>query len=321
VLLALCAIGQQPAFRSGVEMLEVDARVFDRDGRFVADLTLDDFEVLEDGKRQTIRTFFLVGTTADAAGSEAAGRPRGPHTWIFVVDQRHMDLNGFHRARTGIRGFLEERFRPGDLAGLVFNDRLINGRISSSREEQLAALAQVVLPESVTSPRTGAALERALMDTMRTLDELARGLAPMPGPKTVVLLSDGFDLSGKDVGPLVRAAGTLRNVVGRLARAGARLYAIDTRGIAGAPDNGLNTLAIDTGGLVLFNLNNIGAAFDEVAADTNVYYVLGYQPENTRFDGKYRELDVRVKREGVTVRARKGYLAVEPAKLLVPQRD
>jgi VWFA-related protein len=319
VLLALCAIGQQPAFRSGVEMLEVDARVFDRDGRFVADLTLDDFEVLEDGKRQTIRTFFLVGTPAHATGSAAAGRPRGPHTWIFVVDQRHMDLNGFHRARTGIRGFLEERFRPGDLAGIVFNDRLINGRISSSREEQLAALAQVVLPESVGSPRTFGALERSLMETMRTLDELARGLAPMPGPKTVVLLSDGFGLH--DVTPLIRAAGTLRNVVGRFARAGARIYAIDTRGIAGGPDHGLNTLAIDTGGLVLFNLNNIGTAFDEVAADTNVYYVLSYQPENTRFDGKYRELEVRVKRAGVTVRARKGYLAVEPAKLLVPERD
>ena len=102
-------------------------------------------------------------------------------------------------------------------------------------------------------------------------------------------------------------------------RAGARIDAIDTRGLAGEPADTINSLAVDTGGRVIFNTNNIGDALDEIAADTNVYYVLGYQPANLRYDGKYREIEVRVKRPGVTVRARKGYLALPPSKMLMPQ--
>ena len=48
--------------------------------------------------------------------------------------------------------------------------------------------------------------------------------------------------------------------------------------------------------------------------------MLGYQPVNTAFDGKYRKIEIRVKRPGLRVRARQGYLALEPSKMLVPER-
>ena len=70
---------------------------------------------------------------------------------------------------------------------------------------------------------------------------------------------------------------------------------------------------------MLFNINNVGPALDEIAADTNTYYVLGYQPLNTKFDGKYRRIEVRVKRADLTVRARKGYLALAPSMMLIPK--
>jgi len=134
----------------------------------------------------------------------------------------------------------------------------------------------------------------------------------MPGPKTVVMMSDGFAL-----GKLEEA---VRQVTGQMNRAGARIYAVDTRGIAGPPGDAINSLAVDTGGLVLFNINNIGPAFDQIAADTNTYYALGYQPLDTKFDGKYRRIEVRVKRRDLTVRARKGYLALAPSMMLVPKQ-
>ena len=77
-------------------------------------------------------------------------------------------------------------------------------------------------------------------------------------------------------------------------------------------------LAIDTGGLTIFNHNNIGHALETIAADANVYYVLGYQPAT--YDGKYRRIDVRAKRPGLSVRARNGYLAIDPAKLPPPRK-
>ena len=128
-----------------------------------------------------------------------------------------------------------------------------------------------------------------------------------------MLVSGGFGL-GREV------EGTVRRVLSGARRAGARVYAIDPMGLqrVGGPPDLLNTLAVDTGGLVIFHENNFGRALDAIAADTGVYYLLGVRPLNRRFDGRYRETDVRVKVPGVKVRARRGYLAVDPSTLRSP---
>ena len=73
--------------------------------------------------------------------------------------------------------------------------------------------------------------------------------------------------------------------------------------------DGANSLAVDTGGVAIRNENNFVKALDEIDRDTSSYYVLGYRPANAELDGKFREITVRVKRQGVSVRSRKGYLA------------
>ena len=76
------------------------------------------------------------------------------------------------------------------------------------------------------------------------------------------------------------------------------------------------SLAVDTGGFAIRNENNFGRALDEIQRDAATYYVVSYVPTNTTFDGKYRAVGVSVDRPGVQVRARRGYLALEPAALL-----
>ena len=83
-------------------------------------------------------------------------------------------------------------------------------------------------------------------------------------------------------------------------------------------EDSTNALAVDTGGIPIRNENNFGRALDRIQADAGTYYVIGYNPSNQTFDGKYRKIDVSVRRDGVHVRARRGYLALEPAKLLKP---
>jgi VWFA-related protein len=339
---APATVQQTPRLRSSVQMLEVDVRVFDRDGRFVYDLTTEDFEVIEDGTRQRIEVIYLVGARPDA-GATASPTPKvrvvphAPQTWIFVFDDQHLLPNGFDRAKRAMHAFLSDRFRPGDFGGIVMRDRMVNNRISTVRSDLLAALDKVKMPEAAQSRladesdarqaggtgEAGATIRqlltslsadeqrRAARASVETLDELANGLTRMPGPKTIVLFSDGFHLA--------KLEGTLRTAVGRMNRAGARVYAVDTRGLAGAPADAINSLAVDTGGLVFFNENNIGRALDEIAADANVYYVLGYQPANTKYDGRYRRIDVRVQRPDVRVRARKGYLAIDPSRMRPPR--
>lgn len=72
----------------------------------------------------------------------------------------------------------------------------------------------------------------------------------------------------------------------------------------------LNELASATGGLFFNNTNNLRPAFERVETDLRNYYLLGYTPANTKFDGKFRTIEVKVKRPGVNVSARKGYFAV-----------
>ncbi len=71
----------------------------------------------------------------------------------------------------------------------------------------------------------------------------------------------------------------------------------------------LRTLAENTDGLAVVDTNAIDKGLQRVVDDLTSYYLLGYYSTNSKLDGKYRKLTVRVKRPGVDVRARRGYRA------------
>ncbi len=79
------------------------------------------------------------------------------------------------------------------------------------------------------------------------------------------------------------------------------------------PHNALGQLAQDTGGLLFENTNNLRQGFDRIESDLNNYYLVGYTPANETYDGRFRTIEVKVKRPGMTVAARKGYFAVRDA--------
>ena len=69
----------------------------------------------------------------------------------------------------------------------------------------------------------------------------------------------------------------------------------------------MRALAVDTDGEALVNTNNLEGGLKRIADDLSSYYLLGYYSTNTRLDGRFRSITVRVKRPGVRVRARRGY--------------
>jgi hypothetical protein len=71
----------------------------------------------------------------------------------------------------------------------------------------------------------------------------------------------------------------------------------------------LTSLAADTGGRVFTDSNDFGDAFTRVQRDMSAYYLLGYSSTNATKDGRFRRIQVRVKREGLRVDARAGYYA------------
>jgi VWFA-related protein len=171
--------------------------------------------------------------------------------------------------------------------------------------------------------------------TLQAIESIVRGLAPLPGRKIVVLVSDGF-LVG--LGAAENRAYDVRRIIDAATRAGVVLYALDTRGlIADVPGGGaafqgpgvltapggraslqtrgneaqrqsLNALAEDTGGFLVRNTNDLSAGFERILRDNDVFYLLAYEPSRTGRPGDFHRIEVRIPtRAGLRVRTRSGY--------------
>ena len=385
---------QQPTFRSATLVVEVDAIVTDREGRFVPDLAAEEFEILEDGRPQIIQSLYVIeeGSRARVALASAQGPARVPVTrrvFVWFVDDEHVSPGSFDRLRSGLGEFLRAEFRAQDIGGLVVGGRMAGGRLTSDREELLTHLRQARASAETRLRRldlqnwprfasetealrivagdrevTRVVLDRAFADepemcakvdcglsvqekarllasavraaanrTLSTVSALTSGLAKIEGRKTVVFVTEGF--------PADEASDALRRLAGTAASGGVTFYSLDPRGLGRTPpagdladpdsrpmehrlpagvldtsDDGPSSLAADTGGLFIRNTNRLDLALSEIARDASGYYVFGYSPTNTTFNGAWRRIEVRVKRKGLSVRARRGYLASGAAPVL-----
>ena len=76
------------------------------------------------------------------------------------------------------------------------------------------------------------------------------------------------------------------------------------------PQSGLGMLAEQTGGFLVRDTNDARASFRQIAQDMRFHYVLGYTPSNDNYDGRFRNVRVKVRRGGTVVHFRRGYFAV-----------
>jgi hypothetical protein len=74
---------------------------------------------------------------------------------------------------------------------------------------------------------------------------------------------------------------------------------------------GAVSIAEATGGFAIRNTNDLGSGLVRVSRESRSYYLIGYVPPSGRADGKFRQIEVKVKRPGVRVRARRGYFATD----------
>ena len=198
---------------------------------------------------------------------------------------------------------------------------------------------------AATDEEAAAAAEAAAEDTseldmfnndvrLRALRTLADTLAPIEQKKAILYFSAGMERSGQD------NQVELRTAINAAVRAHVSIYPVDTRGLQAVVPGGdarqasgrgqslfsgrgvarqfsrlaasqdtLTSLAADTGGRAFTDTNNFGEAFDRARRDLSAYYLLGYSSTNPTKDGRFRRIQVRVKREGLRVEARAGYFA------------
>jgi Ca-activated chloride channel family protein len=287
VLLAAAVSAQQGRFRSGVDLVNVGVMVLDKRGNFITDLTARDFEVYEEGQRQTV-SYFSRGDTGDEAENLRLG------LLFDTSGSMHQDIE---LARTAAIKFLKGLPEAQDITLVDFDTEVRIARYGLPDFPRMIERIRQRKPAGLT----------ALYDALGVYLD---GLTELDGRKVLVIYTDGGD---------TRSAVTFAEALGMLKMADVTVYAVgfldhQSGSIRAQQKMQLMQMAETTGGQAFFpaSTRNLTDIFDKVVAQIRAQYNLGFTSQNTRKDGTWRKLEVRLvgtHLQELKVRSRKGYFA------------
>ena len=274
------ARGQGPTFKTSTRTVPLYTTVVDSQGRLVPNLAKEDFEILDNDKLQDI-DFFVDEIQ--------------PITVVVMLDRSASMTANFKLLSEGAELFLL-RLLPADKGRVGgFSDKIeFASEFSSNRDTLIASLRDLDFGNPTR-----------LYDAIATsLDEL-KGVG---GRRVVLVFTDGDDTDSR-IG--------FGTVLDRARAEEVMVYAIGLEsnyfnGVAqvrSRPDRNLRRLADETGGgyFELQKTTDLAPTFTRVAQELHSQYILSFTPRS--LDGKLHKLAVRVKRPGMTGRARKSYVA------------
>jgi VWFA-related protein len=276
----------------------------------------------------------LVGT---AEGTRWTARiPEGREALRLALDRLLPRLvNETVRDRmTDYEAMRIDRERDPILTDVVMRRWLDTGEIlqdtASSQNPALPEADQVDGWRSQVQARAAGVYARAAVRNEQALGVVERSIAALAaerGRKSLVFASGGLIQDPR--------LSVYRRVVSEARRVNAAVYFLDARGLSGAQagmegeigartefrdlgswftearerSEGSEALAADTGGFSLRDRNDLAEGLARLGRESRSYYLLGYAPTNRKADGRFRTIEVRVAREGVRLRARRGYYA------------
>jgi Ca-activated chloride channel family protein len=275
-------LSAQQVFRAGVELTTFGVTVTDRKGNIVTDLRQEDFEIVEDGRPQSIQYF------ARGEGST------GPELHLGLM----LDASGSMQADMKLAQgaaikFLNMLPAAEDITLVDFDTRV---RITRYPQRDFARLVERIRqrkPDGWT----------ALYDALGTYLD---GAEQQDGRKIMVMYTDGGD---------TRSAMSLGETLELLKASQITVYAIGLVDNAGSARSQLQMtlrqFAETTGGQAFFPtaMKDVESAYEKVLAEINGQYHLGYVSTNTATDGAWRKVEIKLRRDDLRVRARKGYFA------------
>jgi Ca-activated chloride channel family protein len=277
-----------PVFPIDVEMVNLTLSVRDDSGRLVSDLGADDFTVYEEGQPQAIGLF---ARAVEPGNEETLALDLG-----MLFDTSESMIKEMRFAQQAASRFLESIPRARDLLTVFFDHDIRVSRYDS--EHQQGLLSRIF--EAKGGGNT------ALYDAITVY---VSRVADSTGRKILVLFTDGEDstsaISLQDLLTLVRSSSV---TIYPIAFTGS--YALGSNRALSARAF-LQHIADLSGGQVYAprNSKDLPEIYDKILDELKSQYVIGFVPDNTKRDGKYRKLRVEVKREGLKVRARQGYTA------------
>lgn len=292
---------ETPRFSVDVRLISVGATVRNASGELVSDLNQDDFEILEDGVPQKIRTF--------------SRRKDVPLNLGLIVDSSGSQRKFFRRHRRDLERFLETTLQPRDQAFLLcFGNslRLVSDGTASA-EKIVDDLERFDDGKGRGFPKLGPPdevreLGTALYDAVYYGVEEKLRLAES-GRRAMLVFSDGEENS---------SAHDLLDAIGAAQQDDVTIYAIRYTEASPSKMNARNKygiralhhLAEHTGGADYDAMSKgMKETFKAIGEELRSSYELGYTSSNENRDGTFRKITVRLKRPGLTARAKPGYFA------------
>jgi Ca-activated chloride channel family protein len=284
---SLTTSAQQPTFRAGTELVTFGVTVTDRRGNFITDLSADDFEVVEDDKTQPLK-YFTRGTEFDG----------GPELHVgLLFDTSGSMGEDIRMARSAAIRFLNTLSDAEDITLVDFDTEVRMSKYGQQDFPRLVERIRSRKPEGFTAmyDALGLYLQGAELDD---------------GRKILVLFTDGGDtrstLSFTDVMTLLRASDATVYAVGFIEN--------QPGSVKGQQRLRLAQIANETGGEAFFPLSmkQIDGAYEKIVAQIRAQYTLGYVSSNAQHDGRWRKVEIRVRRpdlKDLRVQTRKGYFA------------
>ena len=193
--------------------------------------------------------------------------------------------------------------------------------------------------ESMVQSRAISVLRQAANITRNSLaglEYLVRSASSLPGQKLLFFLSNGFFINGRVSDTRER----LQKITSLAARNGVVIFSLDARGLVAtladastdvpfdpsfrlrrsetaelsATQDGMHALAYDTGGRAIFNTNDLGSGLKQALAETSVYYLLAWKPDQEKpSSSKFRRIEVKlVNKPDLVTRVRRGFFDLEP---------
>ena len=272
--------------RTNTDLVVLNVTVTDKAGQYVKGLKASDFKVYEDGveiKPNMIASFSLQ---------------ESPYAAVVLLDSSGSMEARFSLARSAAIRFLDG-LRPEDVAAVYRFDSKVERVQEFSGGRDLAPMAYAIRAKGMTT------LNDAIVEASKTLADRTEVR------KAIVVLSDGMDTFSKASGD--KAVETALAV-------GASIYAVDMSSLEVGGTSGrqsalsLKGFAEKTGGRFVTTPGGpqLRDAFTGIADELGHQYTISYRPANTKRDGKWRTLEVKVVRDDLTVRTRKGYRAPKP---------
>lgn len=273
-------------FRAGVEMVSLNVTVTDSQGRYVTDLSQDDFSVFEDGAKQELSYF---------------NRTNLPIALSLLIDSSASMEQRMENAQEAAIGFAR-KIRPQDLAQVVdFDSRVeIRQTFTNTIDELERAIHS-------TSPGGSTALHNAVYISLKELAKVKARNTDEVRRQAIVVLSDGEDTSSlvsfEEVLELAKRSETAIYTIGLQPRETSAL-----RGFREA-EFVLRQLAQETGGRAFFakQVEELKDVYGQIADELSSQYSMGYSSRNAKRDGAFRRLVVQIARPNVTPRTKRGY--------------